>query len=152
MKLPFQPIILGLMLILFSCKTQEGTTSNRKVKLNKTYKTESGLQYKFTELGSGERAKNGDKVSVHYVGTLTDGKEFDNSRKNGFPISFVLGSGKVIKGWDEGIALLNVGDKAVLTIPSELGYGSREIPGLIPANSDLIFEVELLEITPATGN
>ncbi len=106
----------------------------------------------FTELGDGLRAKNGDKVFVHYIGKLTDGKEFDNSHKRGEPISFVLGSGMVIKGWEEGVALLNVGDKAVFTIPAELGYGPREIPNFIPANSTLIFEVEFVNLVPAKEN
>lgn len=135
-----------LLLTLISCKTQEELTPNRNVKLNKTYTTDSGLQYVFTELGEGSQAKSGDKVSVHYIGKLTDGKEFDNSYKRGTPFSFTIGEGKVIKGWDQGIALINVGDKAVFTIPSELAYGPMEIPGLIPANSTLIFEVELLNI------
>jgi FKBP-type peptidyl-prolyl cis-trans isomerase len=139
-----------LLLTLFSCKTQEELTPNRSEKLNKTYTTDSGLQYVFTELGEGTRAKSGDKVSVHYIGKLTDGKEFDNSYKRGTPFSFTIGEGKVIKGWDEGIALINVGDKAVFTIPAELGYGPMEVPGLIPANSTLIFEVEL--ISAETGN
>lgn len=135
-----------LLLTLFSCKTQEELTPSRSVKLNKTYTTDSGLQYVFTEIGEGVRAKSGDKVSVHYIGKLADGKEFDNSYKRGTPFSFTIGEGKVIRGWDEGIALLNVGDKAVFTIPSQLGYGPMEIPGLIPANSALVFEVELLFI------
>lgn len=135
-----------LLLTFFSCKTQEELTPGRNVKLNKTYTTDSGLQYVFTELGEGTRAKSGDKVSVHYIGKLTDGKEFDNSYKRGTPFSFTVGQGKVIKGWDEGIGLLNVGDKAVFTIPAELGYGPMAVPGLIPANSTLIFEVELLSI------
>lgn len=135
-----------LLLTFFSCKTQEELTPNRSVKLNKTYTTDSGLQYVFTEIGEGARAKSGDKVSVHYIGKLTDGKEFDNSYKRGTPFSFTIGEGKVIKGWDEGIALLNIGDKAIFTIPSQLGYGPMEIPGLIPANSTLVFEVELLFI------
>lgn len=141
---------LCMLLTFFSCKTQEELTPNRNVKLNKTYTTDSGLQYVFTELGEGSRAKSGDKVSVHYIGKLTDGKEFDNSYKRGTPFSFTIGEGKVIKGWDEGIALINVGDKAVFTIPAELGYGPMEVPGLIPANSTLIFEVEL--ISAETGN
>lgn len=135
-----------ILLTFFSCKTQEELTPSRSVKLNKSYTTDSGLQYVFTEIGEGTRAKSGDKVSVHYIGKLTDGKEFDNSYKRGTPFSFTIGEGKVIKGWDEGIALLNVGDKAVFTIPSQLGYGPMEIPGLIPANSILVFEVELLFI------
>ena len=135
-----------LLLTFFSCKTQEELTPNRSVKLNKTYTTDSGLQYILTEIGDGARAKTGDKVSVHYIGKLADGKEFDNSYKRGTPFSFTIGEGKVIKGWDEGITLLNAGDKAVFTIPSQLGYGPMEIPGLIPANSILVFEVEVLSI------
>ncbi len=133
-----------MLLTFFSCKTQEELTPNRSEKLNKTYTTDSGLQYVFTKLGEGTRAKSGDKVSVHYIGKLTDGKEFDNSYKRGTPFTFTIGEGKVIKGWDEGIALVNIGDKAVFTIPAELAYGPMEIPGLIPANSTLIFEVELI--------
>ncbi len=135
-----------LLLTLFSCKTQEELTPSRTKKLNKIYTTESGLQYIFTEIGDGARAKSGDKVSVHYIGKLLDGKEFDNSYKRDTPFSFTIGEGKVIKGWDEGITLLNAGDKAVFTIPSQLGYGPMEIPGLIPANSILVFEVEVLSI------
>lgn len=106
---------------------------------------ESGLQYAITEAGTGEQPKKGDKVVVHYTGKLEDGTEFDSSVKRGQPFSFDLGAGRVIKGWDEGFALLHQGDKAILNIPPDLGYGSRDM-GPIPANSTLIFEVELLEI------
>lgn len=146
MKNLLLPTVYCLLLTFFSCKTQEELTPTRNIKLNKIYTTNSGLQYMFTELGEGTRAKTGDKVSVHYIGKLTDGKEFDNSYTRGTPFSFNIGEGKVIKGWDEGIALLNVGDKAVFTIPSQLGYGSIAVPGVIPANSILIFEVKLLSI------
>lgn len=141
-----------LLFTLFSCKTQNGITYDRKEKLNKIYTTESGLKYFFSEFGSGAKPKEGDKVSVHYIGKLTDGKEFDNSYKKGVPISFVLGDGKVIKGLDEGVRLLNVGDKAIITIPPQLGYGSIDIPGMIPSNSTLVFEVELVDFVPASGN
>jgi peptidylprolyl isomerase len=107
--------------------------------------TESGLRYAITEAGDGAHPKKGDKVVVHYTGTLEDGTEFDSSVKRGQPFSFDLGAGRVIKGWDEGFSLLRQGDKAFLNIPPELGYGSRDM-GPIPANSTLIFEVELLEI------
>ena len=99
-----------LLLTIFSCKTQEELTPKRNVAVNKTYISDSGLQYQYNDLGQGVKAKSGDRVYVHYIGKLTDGKEFDNSYKRGEPFSFVLGSGQVIKGWDEGIALLNVGD------------------------------------------
>ncbi len=96
-------------------------------------------------VGKGQEAKTGDTVSVHYVGTLTDGKEFDQSRKRGQPFSFPLGQGRVIKGWDQGVVGMKVGGKRKLTIPPSLGYGDRGA-GSIPPNSTLLFEVELLEI------
>ncbi len=96
-------------------------------------------------VGKGQEAKAGDVVSVHYVGTLTDGKEFDQSRKRGQPFNFPLGQGRVIKGWDQGVAGMKVGGKRKLTIPPSLGYGDRGA-GSIPPNSTLLFEVELLEI------
>ncbi len=132
----------------FSKKSTQKNNSfekKRNVTVNKTYTTKSGLQYMFTEIGEGTRVKAGDKVTVHFIGKLTDGKEFGSSYKRGTPYSFTVGEGKVIKGWDEGIALINVGDKVVFTIPSELAYGPEGASG-IPANSTLIFEVELLNI------
>jgi len=96
--------------------------------------------------GKGTEAKAGDKVAVHYVGTLTDGKEFDSSRKRGQPFEFTLGRGQVIRGWDEGVAGMKPGGKRKLTIPSSLGYGERGAPPVIPPNATLVFEVELLEI------
>lgn len=116
-----------------------------QIKPNVEYTTASGLKYKITEQGKGIKAAVGSTVTVHYTGTLTDGKKFDSSKDRGQPFSFKLGIGQVIKGWDEGIALLHVGDKAVLTIPAELGYGSQNA-GTIPPNSTLIFEVELLDV------
>ena len=106
--------------------------------------------YKITKKGGGVKANPGDQVSVHYVGTLTDSAKtkFDSSRDRGQPFSFALGAGQVIKGWDEGIALLHVGDMAVLTIPSNLGYGERAM-GKIPANATLAFEVELMDVKEA---
>jgi peptidyl-prolyl cis-trans isomerase A (cyclophilin A) len=145
-------LVLIALILVCSCKTQQGTTGTRNVKLNKTYTTPSGIKYVYTQLGEGARAKNGDKVFVHSIGRLTDGKEFDNTYKKGQPTAFVLGEGKVIKGWDEGIALLNEGDKATLTIPAELGYGAVDVPGLLPANSVLIFDVELVKLEPAEKN
>ncbi len=107
-------------------------------------RTASGLEYEILEPGYGRRPAHGDKVTVHYAGTLEDGSEFDNSFKRGEPFSFKLGKGQVIKGWDEGIALLNVGTRARLFIPAELGYGAHEKSG-IPANSRLVFEVQIID-------
>ena len=109
-------------------------------------KTESGLRYKMIQKGSGKRAENGKTVSVHYEGSLPNGKVFDSSYKRKNPIEFPLGEGNVIEGWDEGIALLQVGDKARFVIPSHLGYGESGAGGVIPPNSVLIFDVELMDV------
>jgi FKBP-type peptidyl-prolyl cis-trans isomerase len=108
--------------------------------------TDSGLKYEILECGDGETAEKGDTVSVHYVGTLADGTEFDSSRKRGEPFQFPLGAGQVIQGWDEGVAGMQIGETRKLTIPPELGYGPAGT-GPIPPNATLIFEVELLDIT-----
>lgn len=106
-------------------------------------KTESGLEYVETKRGRGKKPQAGQTVSVHYEGRLENGKIFDSSYDRGTPIEFTLGAGQVIKGWDEGIALMNVGGEARLTIPPELGYGARGAGGLIPPNATLIFDVAL---------
>jgi len=108
--------------------------------------TESGLRYQYIQKGSGKRAVKGNKVAVHYKGQLVNGTEFDNSYKRKQPIEFTVGVGQVIEGWDEGIMLLNVGDKARFVIPSQLGYGSRGAGGVIPPNATLIFDVELVDV------
>lgn len=106
----------------------------------------SGLKYILIEKGYGPKAENGKQVEVHYTGYLPDGKKFDSSRDRNAPIAFVLGEGKVIKGWDEGIALMNVGDKLQLIIPPELGYGKRGAGDVIPPDATLIFDVELISV------
>ena len=107
--------------------------------------TASGLRITDLVVGSGAEAKAGQKVSVNYRGTLENGKEFDSSYGRG-PFSFPLGGGRVIQGWDEGVAGMKVGGKRKLVIPPDLGYGSRGAGGVIPANATLIFEVELLAV------
>lgn len=109
-------------------------------------KTESGLRYKMIQKGSGKKAEIGKTVSVHYEGSLESGKVFDSSYPRKKPIDFKLGVGQVIEGWDEGIALLQVGDKARFVIPSHLGYGAQGAGGAIPPNAMLIFDVELMDV------
>jgi peptidyl-prolyl cis-trans isomerase A (cyclophilin A) len=109
-------------------------------------KTASGLEYTETLAGTGAQAQAGKMVRVHYTGKLPDGKIFDSSIPRGEPIEFKLGAGRVIKGWDEGIALMKVGGKATLTIPPHLGYGERGAGGVIPPNATLIFDVELVDV------
>jgi len=109
-------------------------------------KTESGLRYQFIQRGNGKKAEKGRTVSVHYSGQLEDGKVFDSSYARKKPIEFPLGMGHVIEGWDEGIELLQVGDKARFVIPSHLGYGSRGAGGVIPPNATLVFDVELMDV------
>lgn len=108
--------------------------------------TESGLRYQIIQKGIGTQAEKGNTVAVHYKGMFPDGSEFDNSYKRGNPIEFPVGMGNVIPGWDEGIQLLKVGDKARFVIPSHLAYGSRGAGGVIPPNATLVFDVELMEV------
>lgn len=96
--------------------------------------------------GSGATAVSGQKVSVHYTGTLVDGSKFDSSLDRGRPFEFKLGAGQVIQGWDQGVAGMQVGGKRRLTIPPELGYGKRGYPPVIPASATLVFEIELLSV------
>ncbi|TAD78985.1 MAG: FKBP-type peptidyl-prolyl cis-trans isomerase [Oscillatoriales cyanobacterium] len=113
---------------------------------DKLITTESGLQYEDIVLGTGAEPRAGQTVYVHYTGTLTDGTKFDSSRDRNQPFSFPIGTGRVIKGWDEGVISMRVGGQRRLVIPSELGYGARGAGGVIPPNATLIFDVELLRI------
>ena len=106
----------------------------------------SELQIETLKPGTGAEAKAGDRVTVHYVGTLTDGKKFDSSRDRGEGFKFTLGQGQVIQGWDKGVAGMKGGELRKLTIPPQLGYGARGFPPVIPANATLVFEVELLKV------
>jgi len=112
------------------------------------------LSFEVIAEGDGETAKNGMQVSVHYQGRLTDGTVFDDSQKRGTPFSFTLGSGQVIPGWEQGIVGMKIGEKRVLTIPPELGYGAAGAGGVIPPNATLVFDVELVfvAIPPKLGN
>ena len=112
----------------------------------KTVSTDSGLKYVELKKGNGATPKTGQTVVVHYTGTLEDGTKFDSSRDRGSPFQFKIGVGQVIKGWDEGVGTMKVGDRRQLIIPPELGYGPRGAGGVIPPNATLIFDVELLKI------
>jgi peptidylprolyl isomerase len=129
-------VLTLLVIVLAACGGEKATT------------TASGLQYIEIQEGDGPNPQPGEIVAVHYRGTLEDGTEFDNSYDRGEPITFALGRGRVIRGWDEGIALLKVGGKAKLIIPPDLAYGESGVEGVIPPNSTLIFEVELISILP----
>jgi len=109
-------------------------------------KTSSGLEYWDIKAGTGDTAVAGKPVRVHYTGWLTNGTKFDSSVDRGQPFSFPLGAGRVIKGWDEGVAGMKVGGKRQLRIPPELGYGPRGAGGVIPPNATLVFDVELVEV------
>ena len=112
--------------------------------------TPSGLTYIITHHGTGQQLKAGDTVSVHYTGLLTNGTKFDSSLDRNQPIEFPLGAGRVIKGWDEGIARLRVGDQAMLIIPPQLGYGAKGAGDVIPPDATLIFIVEVVGVKEAS--
>jgi peptidylprolyl isomerase len=110
------------------------------------HKTPSGLQYQDLVVGTGASPRMGQTVTVHYTGTLTNGTKFDSSRDRGQPFEFPIGMGNVIKGWDEGVASMKVGGRRKLIIPANLAYGPRSPSPLIPPNSTLVFDVQLLGI------
>jgi len=110
------------------------------------YTSSTGLKFRDLSKGKGPRPRAGQTVVVHYTGWLTDGKKFDSSLDRGEPFEFVLGTGQVIKGWDEGVKGMNIGGKRRLTIPPQLGYGQTGAGNSIPPNATLVFEVELLRV------
>ena len=108
--------------------------------------TASGLQYIDIKEGTGAAPQKGQRVTVHYTGTLENGSKFDSSRDRNQPFQFVIGVGQVIKGWDEGVGTMKVGGQRKLIIPAKLGYGAQGAGGVIPPNATLLFDVELLGI------
>ncbi|MBI5218594.1 MAG: FKBP-type peptidyl-prolyl cis-trans isomerase [Bacteroidia bacterium] len=153
----FRGILLFAVIFVVSCKTTQTRQDKEAASESKAQQNNvtadgfillpSGLKYKITKKASGIQPKTGDKVEVHYTGKLTNDTIFDSSYKRGQPLPFYIGKGMVIKGWEEGIALLHEGEKATFIIPPEIGYGSRQM-GKIPSNAMLIFDVELMKVTP----
>jgi FKBP-type peptidyl-prolyl cis-trans isomerase len=138
-----------VVIITQSCNQQPKVINTKpwEIKTTDTITTESGLKYLVVKKSNNPtKAEKGMMVDVHYTGFLTDGKVFDSSIERGNPISFELGTGSVIKSWDEGIALMNIGDKYRLIIPADLGYGTNGAGSDIPPNATLLFDVELVNV------
>jgi FKBP-type peptidyl-prolyl cis-trans isomerase len=139
----------GLALLPAGCPLQTTPSGDNRDAEDEAKATEtaSGLKYLDVKEGEGQAAKAGDVVVVHYAGRLrSNGKQFDSSRSHGRPFEFPLGAGRVIPGWDEGVAGMKPGGKRKLFVPAKLGYGAQGAGDDIPPNSDLVFDVELLEI------
>jgi len=146
----FPLILLGLMVIvagayfIFSSNNVKSTEMKQQPSTSQSA-TSSKLKVEDIKIGTGKEVKSGDTIIIHYKGTLTDGTKFDSSYDRGTPFETQIGVGKVIQGWDKGVIGMKVGGKRKLTIPPELGYGAQAV-GPIPANSTLIFEVELIDV------
>jgi FKBP-type peptidyl-prolyl cis-trans isomerase FkpA len=141
---PVAVVLAAVMGVLIASFVAAGDDKDKKE--GKVVTTDSGLKYQDLKEGTGDAAKKGDTVSVHYTGWLKDGTKFDSSLDRNEPFEFRLGAGDVIKGWDEGVAGMKVGGKRKLTIPPELGYGKKGAGKVIPPDAELTFEVELLKI------
>lgn len=155
----FSPVrLIFIVLLLVAAVLVAQNTAHRSIRSSTAaptkvtgdgVKTDSGLQYWDIKVGTGEIAKDGDHVKVHYTGWLTTGKKFDSSVDANRAFDFTIGTGQVIKGWDEGVTGMKVGGKRQLRIPPELAYGEAGHPPQIPQNATLIFDVQLLSIQPA---
>jgi peptidylprolyl isomerase len=147
MKSAFAALLLALALgsgVAFAATPAPGATTPAKV--GELVTAPSGLQYVDETIGTGPMPVKGQQVTVHYVGTFTDGKKFDSSRDRNEPFTFPIGEGRVIPGWDEGVATMRVGGRRKLIVPPQLAYGAAGAGGVIPPNATLIFDVELLAV------
>ena len=150
MKITMLGVILLSFVVSIAAQTQKTTTAAPRATgptkvTGEGTKTATGLQYWDIKVGTGQEAKNGDHVKVHYTGWLTSGKKFDSS-VGGKPFEFRIGNGDVIKGWEEGVSGMKVGGKRQLKIPPDLAYGKDGYPGAIPPNATLVFDVQLIGI------
>jgi peptidylprolyl isomerase len=141
--------LIVALICLFAAYTVEADAQTRRrpprISSSAAITTPSGLTYLITKKGTGPQLKTGDTVVLNYTGTLTNGVKFDSSHDRNEPLSFKLGAGQVIKGYDEGLSKLRVGDHAILVIPGKLAYGPRGVPNVIPPNATLIFIVEVVD-------
>jgi peptidyl-prolyl cis-trans isomerase A (cyclophilin A) len=140
-------VVIGVVVALIAYAATRSDSPSPNATAAGAAAADGGLGTEDLVVGDGAEAAVGDKVKVHYRGTLTDGSEFDSSKKHDSPFDFKIGAGQVIKGWDLGVPGMKVGGKRKLTVPSNLAYGERGHPPVIPANATLIFEIELLEVT-----
>lgn len=142
-------VVGGILFIVFLSSSREPQENTMPIQQNgqsQNAKAPTELQIEDTLVGTGEQAQAGNTVSVHYKGTLLNGTVFDSSYNRGTPFSFTLGQNRVIQGWEQGVLGMKVGGKRKLVIPPDLAYGAAGVPGAIPPNAELVFEVELLDV------
>src|SRR5688572_30141821 len=151
MKAKLIVALFSLCLVSIPASDVEAQTRRSRVSRSPSaaITTPSGLTYLITKKGTGPQLKAGDTVSMNYTGMLTNGVKFDSSHDRNEPFAFKLGGGQVIKGWDEGVAKLRVGDQAILVLPGKIAYGPRGVTNVIPPDATLIFIVEVVDVRPS---